>query len=117
MAGEQRGEGERAPREAIGEWHNTSDVCERDETQTIVNNARGRKKEIGFTIENRGECPVLVGTAPQEGDFSGGPDPLEIRKGKQWVFITIPRGHYLLASCKNAAGIQGCSWTISGLSM
>jgi hypothetical protein len=110
MAEERSGKGEHAG-ESTGEWHNTSQRCEDDATQTIVNNKLGRKKEVSLTVENRGDCPVLVGTAPQEGDFSGG-DNTEIKKGKQRVHIKLPKGHYLMAGCRPSADF-GCDWTIS----
>ena len=102
---------QRAPAEAVGEWHNTSEWCDEDDTQTIVNNKLGAEKEVSLTIENMGKCPVLVGRAPQEGDFSGG-ENIEIKKGKQRVHVTLPQGQFLMASCRNEH-VDGCNWSIT----
>lgn len=98
-------------------WKNTSPKCEKDTVQTIVNNSDTLLggKEVSFTIENKGDCPVLVGTSTLRGDFSGGIQPQLIPPGaKERVHIQVQGGEFVLASCQGIAG-KKCDWTISHL--
>lgn len=98
-------------------WKNTGQQCEKDKVQTIVNNSNSLLgvTEVHFTIENKGDCDVRVGTAPQRGDFSGGRQQLIPPGAEERVHITIPEGQFLLAQCQGVAG-KKCDWEISHLS-
>jgi hypothetical protein len=96
-------------------WKNTSSQCDKDKVQTIVNNdIQNGGQVVQFTIENKGECPVRVGTAAQRGDFSGGSQQLIPPGTKERVYITIQPGQLLMASCEGVAG-KKCDWEISHL--
>lgn len=97
-------------------WTNTSNDPEKDKVQTIVNNSNGvlGGKDVYFTIENKGDGPVRVGTSPQRGDFSGGSQQLIPPGARERVHISMADGEFLLASCQRVAG-KKCDWTISHL--
>jgi len=105
----------RRPVDDSDDWNNTSPNCQDDDIQVIFNNARGRRKEISFHIVNRGTCPVRLGvTSSRQG---GAIDKLSQRipgGAKERVSMTIPRGHFLKATCTGQSE-DGCNWTISDL--
>jgi hypothetical protein len=107
----------RAPADESGEWHNTSANCQEDELQVIVNNSKGKEKEVNFLIVNRGKCAVRIGTtATREGGTTDA-DSQKIPGGsKERVAITIPAGAFLKATCVDH-NENGCDWTISDLRM
>ena len=96
-------------------WKETGEKCEKDIIQTIVNNDFSNGgQDVHFTIDNKGECTVRVGTAPQRGDFSSGSQQLIPAGARERVHFLIQPGDFLLAKCEGVTG-KKCDWEISHL--
>ena len=97
-----------------GEYGNTDTVCQQDSVQTILQNY-GQAENVTFFVKNMGTCDLLVGSAPQEGDFSQGQQFRIPPKTRRHISVPVQARQYLLAVC--TGGSTGkCKWVISQVS-
>jgi hypothetical protein len=102
----------KAATDTAGTWTNTSPVCQNDAYQTILNNSKGKEKDVTYHVQNNGECNLEIGTSTSRDSFVEG-NQQEIPPGaKEDVAITVPAGQYVVATCDGGPD-KKCSWTIT----
>ncbi len=95
-------------------WTNTDPNCADDAVQTVFNNSAGGETDVSFTIQNTGDCPVLVTPAPQRGDNSGGTPQYIPTGANERVNVTVPAKFYLNVTCLLVE--DRCEWKITNMS-